>query len=103
MPQFVAKPLHVQAWQILTVHRNHIRLDVPAGYDPDVFLTARQVNSRYPVAGDYYVMLDDGFAFVSPRHVFERKYAPAPGRHGTTRQDLRSPFEQSVATFRYGI
>ena len=35
--------------------------------------------SRYqPVAGDYYVIQSDGYAYLNPKDVFERKYSPVP-------------------------
>jgi hypothetical protein len=33
--------------------------------------------ARYmPVPGDYYVVQEDGYAYVNPKAVFERKYSP---------------------------
>jgi len=34
--------------------------------------------ARYnPVEGDYWVVQDDGYTYLNPREVFERKYSPA--------------------------
>ncbi len=37
------------------------------------------MTARYmPVAGDYYVRQEDGYVYVNPKLVFEKKYSPTP-------------------------
>lgn len=31
-----------------------------------------------PAVGDYWVVQEDGYAYLNPREVFERKYSPIP-------------------------
>lgn len=43
----------------------------------------RQANSgmlaRFaPAVGDYWVVQSDGYAYLNPKDVFERKYSPVP-------------------------
>ena len=46
------------------------------GVDGDVsVIAAPNMFARYrPVAGDYYVVYDDGYASISPRQAFESGY-----------------------------
>lgn len=39
----------------------------------DKGMTARYI----PFVGDYYVVQSDGYAYLNPKEVFERKYSPA--------------------------
>ena len=37
------------------------------------------MTSRYaPKAGDYWVIQSDGYVYLNPKDVFERKYSPVP-------------------------
>jgi hypothetical protein len=39
--------------------------------------------ARYtPVAGDYYVIQSDGYIYLNPKDVFERKYSPLADAEG---------------------
>lgn len=38
-----------------------------------------EMQSRYiPTAGDYWVVQSDGYIYLNPKDVFERKYSPIP-------------------------
>lgn len=74
----VAKPVEVEA---------HVITDVsPAAADGSMVITldsgksvtiAQALTSRFvPGVGDYYVIQEDGYAYVNPKAVFERKYRP---------------------------
>lgn len=45
---------------------------------PDAGMTARYM----PVPGDYWVVQDDGYAYINPKAVFERKYSPVKEKKG---------------------
>lgn len=46
--------------------------------DTSSYFASNAMLSRYtPVAGDYLVTQDDGYEYVNPKAVFERKYSPA--------------------------
>ena len=38
--------------------------------------TASMISRYIPVAGDYWVIQEDGYEYVNPKDVFERKYHP---------------------------
>lgn len=43
---------------------------------PDVVATAEMLARIKPVAGDYVVTQADGYIYLNPKDVFERKYSP---------------------------
>lgn len=80
--KFTAKPVTVDAWTIIqssaadgvgqniavTLENGVIKQITPAMY------------ARYiPQAGDYLVVQEDGYEYVNPKAVFERKYAADQG------------------------
>jgi hypothetical protein len=83
----VANRVYVTARKIQTVSGatamgdelpvNHARLILENGEDATIDAT---MTSRYwPTAGDYYVVQSDGYAYINPADVFERKYASLAG------------------------
>ncbi len=49
--------------------------------DGSVFTASPGMLSRIaPEEGDYLVTQEDGYRYLNPKHVFERKYAPAAAR-----------------------
>lgn len=50
-----------------------LRLENGANFEANSGMTARHV----PVAGDYVVTQEDGYVYLNPKDVFERKYSPA--------------------------
>jgi hypothetical protein len=42
----------------------------------DVIATAAQMSRYIPQEGDYWVVQQDGYTYLNPKAVFERKYAP---------------------------
>ena len=76
---WVANPVKVRAFKIthvgdpaangsclITIENKTTRL-------ADAGMLARMI----PVVGDYWVIQSDGYEYVNPREVFERKYSPA--------------------------
>jgi len=74
-PTHIAKPVLVHAAVILAVANegtNSTRLDLDDG---SKFTAPPELTARYvPQAGDLLVTQEDGYQYVNPRDVFERKY-----------------------------
>lgn len=76
----VANPVAVKAWQIattmahddgtMTVYWQATTADQDSCYECDAAMLARY----RPVDGDYLVRQEDGYVYLNPKDVFERKY-----------------------------
>lgn len=72
-----ANPVRVNAATILdvselTTGNLMLRLSDGRNYEADTSMTVRHA----PVAGDYLVTQEDGYEYLNPKDVFERKYSP---------------------------
>lgn len=78
--KYIANPVEVEAQKIKTV--SGISLDGKRRLileDGEVFLADAPMMSRmFPCAGDYVVTQADGYVYLNPKEVFERKYSPKP-------------------------
>lgn len=78
MATYTAKPVTVTARRIVRVdeavagHRA-LYLDDGSVVTADPGMLARMT----PVIGDYWVTQQDGYVYLNPKDVFERKYEPA--------------------------
>jgi hypothetical protein len=64
----------VHAAKIRDIIDDELLLEGIAGKEVSV-IAAPNMFARYrPVAGDYYVVYDDGYASISPRQAFETGY-----------------------------
>ena len=84
MRTFVAKPVVVSAEVIDSIV--DLKLSHKAGYASDDYVIIMLINgekvvlnqgqiARYvPIAGDYFIRQADGYEYVNPKDVFERKY-----------------------------
>lgn len=76
MSQFthVANPVRVSARRIAAV--DHIENEIHVCFEDDssMILDAQMIARYIPVMGDYIVTQEDGYLYVNPRDVFERKY-----------------------------
>lgn len=77
--EYIANPVRVTALQIVEVMSDNygnglmLRLE-----DNSTKAATPAMISRYvPVPGDYLVTQEDGYTYINPREVFERKYHPA--------------------------
>lgn len=77
--EYIANPVRVTALQIVEVMSDNygnglmLRLE-----DSSTKAATQAMISRYvPVPGDYLVTQEDGYTYINPREVFERKYHPA--------------------------
>lgn len=84
MAKYIANPVEVDAFKILDIRYPEIKY--PEVSNGEIILTledGRQVNAtayqtaRFsPTKGDYYVVQADGYVYLNPAAVFERKYSP---------------------------
>ena len=65
-----ANPVRVNAARILEVTGTTFRLEDGRNYEAQEGMLFRYV----PVEGDYLVTQEDGYEYVNPKDVFERKY-----------------------------
>ena len=77
--RYVANPVVVDAWVIEGVKligNGTVELDL-RDYPHSPYFAGRDMTARYiPVLGDYVVMQADGYVYLNPKAVFERKYRP---------------------------
>ncbi len=73
-----ARPVGVQARKIIAIlgamsgGGRLVKLDDHSTYSLDPAMTARV----FPTVGDYLIVGQDGYAYINPSDVFERKYEP---------------------------
>ena len=83
MAKYIANPVEVDAFEIVAVFMHPAVEDISRGLDlklsdGSVEHVTPEMCSRYvPVIGDYYVVQSDGYVYLNPKEVFERKYRPA--------------------------
>lgn len=77
----IANPVSVRAEQITSISEpaEDGSLLVIVGDRPEV-VSAAMLARYIPVPGDYIVTQDDGYQYINPREVFERKYSPIGSR-----------------------
>jgi len=78
--EYVANPVIVDAYKIdrcLTDESGNyqVRLDNGLWQTPTLEMMARYK----PTIGDYWVIQSDGYVYLNPADVFERKYSPLQG------------------------
>lgn len=80
--KYVANPVIVDAWQITEVgplREDGSRVCFSGDRDVSHLATAAQMSRMTPVRGDYVVTQSDGYIYLNPKDVFERKYSPLSG------------------------
>lgn len=90
MAKYQANPVVVDAFVIVQVDARVERGgddDIPAhkltnvvvrleGKEDSASIPKEMLARMTPVPGDYYVIQEDGYAYLNPKAVFERKYSP---------------------------
>jgi len=82
--KYQANPVIVDAFKVVSV-QDMPQADPPlprklATDDGKNRIATSEMQSRYiPTEGDYWVIQDDGYEYLNPRQVFERKYSPVQG------------------------
>jgi hypothetical protein len=81
--KYTANPVEVDAYKILEVGPEADRsageriLKLDGG--PGMVICDKPMMARYtPNPGDYWVIQSDGYPYLNPKEVFERKYSSAP-------------------------
>jgi len=85
---YIANPVKVMAYAIRDVIRNgeegySLTLSDGSEYTPSREMLARHI----PETGDYLVRQEDGYTYINPREVFERKYRPEDAKVGFASAD----------------
>jgi hypothetical protein len=73
--KYVANPVEVDAYRIVLVTPvpgDGLKLDLDN--TEQVFPTAEMMSRMTPKEGDYWVIQSDGYIYLNPKDVFERKY-----------------------------
>ena len=78
--KYKANPVEVDAFSIVSVSStlrfddNSLEIATDDGVNrrADIGMLARY----RPTVGDYWVIQSDGYAYLNPKEVFERKYSP---------------------------
>lgn len=93
--QFVANPVIVEASQIVFIHGADpagVHLELEGGVR---VVATPEMTSRYmPSSGDYWVVQSDGYTYLNPKDVFERKYSPFLGKTGTHSEGKLRPDDE---------
>ena len=77
--KYIANPIEVDAERISKVLASTgetpmiLKLESGKLYSPNAGMLARMT----PIAGDYVVTQSDGYVYLNPKEVFERKYHAA--------------------------
>jgi hypothetical protein len=90
--KYIANPVVVNAYRIESVQGPldggkwlvHYADSLPTVHD---WLTPEMCARYVPVAGDYVIYQADGYKYINPKEVFERKYSPAD--EGAIDHDLK--------------
>lgn len=76
--KYQAKPVEVDALKIASVGqvKDNGTLDIALENGKNVVLAKEMIARYVPKEGDYLVTQEDGYQYVNPKEVFERKYSP---------------------------
>jgi hypothetical protein len=75
----IANPVRVVARQIISTSGGSNAPFKLHFADGSAFHPTPEMTARYtPESGDYLVRQEDGYEYLNPKDVFERKYSPAP-------------------------
>lgn len=77
---YQANPVRVNAYEIVSVgpvlQDGSMHIATNDGVNRTA--TSGMVSRMAPVAGDYWVIQSDGYEYLNPKDVFERKYSLIP-------------------------
>lgn len=75
--QYVANPVIVTAYKIShIVEQVHEGIKLFLENGESAFATNEMISRMIPSSGDYWVIQEDGYIYLNPKDVFERKYSP---------------------------
>ena len=83
--KYQANPVIVDAYKIVKVNKAGCMSGLPLGAVASLELegggfvtpTEPMMSRMEPQVGDYWVVQADGYVYLNPKNVFERKYSPA--------------------------
>jgi hypothetical protein len=75
--KYVANPVIVDAYKIVEIIRKMSRQSITLILDNnDEVIANPEMLARYiPVVGDYWIIQSNGYIYLNPKDVFERKYS----------------------------
>jgi hypothetical protein len=79
--KYIANPVEVDAFKIVKIVEENERFGLVLeleGLAANVLATKEMMSRMTPVAGDYWVIQSDGYIYLNPKEVFERKYSLKP-------------------------
>lgn len=79
--KYQGNPVIVEA-HVITSISSHDELELTLSLDngEQVIATQEMIARMTPVIGDYWVVQSDGYTYLNPKLVFERKYSPLKGK-----------------------
>ena len=81
--KYIAKPVEVDAFKIVSIgapdEAGSLTVEIDGVYQghDTVHCTQAMLARMKPQLGDYVVIQSDGYVYLNPKDVFERKYRPA--------------------------
>lgn len=78
--KYIANPVEVDAFKVEKILARSPQDDIALRLDSgeEVIATWEMCTRIVPSVGDYWVVQSDGYVYLNPKDVFERKYRPAP-------------------------
>ena len=78
MAKYQANPVIVDAYKIVKVGAKLPDIGIQCVLDDGRLVMADEgmIARMTPVIGDYWVVQEDGYTYLNPKDVFERKYGP---------------------------
>lgn len=76
--KYIANPVEVDAFKIVGVGDPNADCTVNLALDngENEIATIEMMSRMKPQPGDYWVIQSDGYIYLNPKEVFERKYRP---------------------------
>jgi hypothetical protein len=96
--KYIANPVEVDAFVITGIGNNlgeNFGQEVKVDDGSTRLITPEQMARMTPVVGDYFVIQSDGYIYINPKTVFERKYSQIPTDYPCLRKqigDFKSTF-----------
>lgn len=72
--KYIANPVEVDAFKIVGIGTHEDGLHLALENGKSKVADAGQTARFLPAIGDYYVVQSDGYVYLNPASVFERKY-----------------------------
>jgi hypothetical protein len=94
--KYIANPVEVDAYRIIFIGDSDktgipVVLDYGEGQENhSVYATPEMTSRMKPNVGDYWVVQSDGYTYLNPKDVFERKYRPDVPRKRPTIEELQA-------------